>query len=365
MTDPKQNLRRPIFVELVSLIGWCGSLGALFVCGLGLSAFLAPDFWLTDNMSFFLRQYLSAGLAGCIGGAVGLAMRHRMGKFYKTVWIAAVVALISLAGLTALRTLENTTAFSAPTKNRASLKVVSINIEHLFLGAPSLQEYLKQAEPDVLVLQETLWPFQERRWKRKGLPVGGLETGAFPQYRHVGDLGDLVIYSKFPITKTVSKRVPGIRPPDANVYFEADREILTLTLDTETGPLNLVALHPDSPRTKDRWQNKRDYFEAVDATLSGLKQDGPHPLIVIGDWNSAPWSARFQETLSSNDLLTAYPDGWPQTTRFFYDYRLHWVLGAPVDQVAVSRDVAITNVGLGPDIGSDHLPLEVDIELPD
>ncbi len=57
---------RSLIHSVLSLIGWCGSLGAIAVSVLGLLAFLAPDVWLADNMSFFLRQFLAAGLAGVL-----------------------------------------------------------------------------------------------------------------------------------------------------------------------------------------------------------------------------------------------------------------------------------------------------------
>ena len=43
---------------------------------------------------------------------------------------------------------------------------------------------------------------------------------------------------------------------------------------------------------------------------------------------------------------------------------LYWILGSPVDQFAVSDDIKVLNVSTGPDIGSDHLPLIIEIELP-
>jgi endonuclease/exonuclease/phosphatase (EEP) superfamily protein YafD len=42
---------------------------------------------------------------------------------------------------------------------------------------------------------------------------------------------------------------------------------------------------------------------------------------------------------------------------------LSW-LGSPVDHVAVSPDVAVLRYGVGADIGSDHLPVIVEVRLP-
>jgi len=353
--------RRGLIRAGLSLLGWCGSLGALAVCLLGLSAFLAPDFWVADNMSFFLRQFLAAGLAGCVGGALGLLLLHRFPWLYRLTWSLSLAALLALAGLTGMRTLAQTQSPVALTAGDQPIKVISINIEHLFLGDEVLQAFLKEEQADIIVFQEVLWWLQERRWQRLGLPVGGAGQNGFPDYFKVGSLGGLVVYSRFPIVQSEERVILGELPPGANVYYNADRDLLSVTLDTGAAPLHLVLIHPDSPRTEARWLNKRRYFDEVDGILDRLKAENGDNILAIGDWNSAPWSARFQETLARNELKTAYPDGWPQTTRFFFDYRLHWILGAPVDQFAVSEDLKIVDVSLGPDIGSDHLPLIVEL----
>ncbi|MHA7777060.1 endonuclease/exonuclease/phosphatase family protein [Roseibium sp. M-1] len=355
---PKQ---RSFFGTLLSLIGWCGSLGAIASCALGLAAFLAPEVWFTDNMSFFLRQFLAGGLAGCVAGGIGLLIRHRLGFLYRAVWFLALLAFLSLAGFTGVRTLANTKPLGPVAAGDRPLKVISINIEHLFLGDKVLASFLEKEQPDVVVIEETLWYLQERRWERFGLPVGGAGENGFPQYLKVGDLGGLAVYSRFPIIGEESRIIKGDVPPGTNVYFDGDRELMSLTLDTGAAPFHLLVIHPDSPRSKARWQNKQRYFDEVDAVIDGLKAENGDNILAIGDWNSSPWSARFQETLSRNGLKTAYPGGWPQTTRFFFNYRLHWILGAPVDQFAVSKDLQVVNVSLGPDVGSDHLPLIVEL----
>lgn len=355
---------RQLFPTLASLVCWCGSLGALVFCALGISAFAAPDFWFTDNMSFFLRQFLVAGLLGCTAGALGLLMPHRLRLIYRTSWFFALLAFLALAGLTAARTLENTAAIGTPVNGAKTIKVASINIERMFLGDKRLTGFLEKEQPDIIVIQEALWGLQVRRWERLGRPVGGLGETGYPDHVEVGASESLVVYSAFPIQRERSTIVPGELHDTASVIHDPDRELLLVRLDTGEAPLNLLSVHPDSPRNHVRWLNKRQYFDEADEIIGNLSETGNSPLLVIGDWNSAPWSARFQRTLSKNGLKTAYPGGWPRTTRFFFDYRLHWILGSPVDQFAVSDDIRILDVRTGPDIGSDHLPLIVDLQLP-
>lgn len=333
-------------------------------CALGISAFVAPDFWFTDNMSFFLRQFLAAGLLGCAAAALGLLLPHRFTRTYRLMFGLALVAFAGLTAATAMRTLENTVETRMASGNGLSLKLVSINVERMFLGDRRLTRFLEREKPDIIVLQEVMWWLQERRWERFELPVGSTGENGFPEFLSVGSAESLVLYSRFPVLQTRSQIVLGDLHEGASVIHDADREILEVSLETPNGPLNLVSVHPDSPRNEVRWQNKRRYFAEVDKSIRDLQDNNAGPLLVIGDWNSAPWSARFQRTLAENSLRTAYPGGWPIATRFFFDHRLHWILGAPVDQFAVSDDIRVLGVSTGPHIGSDHLPLIIEIELP-
>ncbi|WP_209011014.1 endonuclease/exonuclease/phosphatase family protein [Labrenzia sp. PHM005] len=352
-----------MFRKLLGLAAWCAALGAICASALGLSSFLAPDYWLSDNMSFFLWQFLYAGFGGVLLGAIGLLLAHRFQALYRLTVAVAAIAIVSLAVLTGFRTVENTIDFVQPSDEVHTLKIASINLEALFLGDPILEAYLEEVDADVIVFQETIWNLQKWQWQRRGLPIGGTDNGIYPANYHVGQLGGLVVFSRFPIEDTASIVIPGVSMPGANVYHDADREILSLSLLVGGQKVNLVAVHPDSPRTQPRWQNKRSYLDIMDEAIAQLRQENPAPIVAIGDWNSAPWSARFQGSLTQNDLKTAYPNGIPQPTRYFYDYRLRWIIGAPVDQVAVSDDVGIEDVALGPHIGSDHRPLIVTLQL--
>ena len=124
-TKPKP---RSLLASLLSLIGWCGSFGAIGVSAMGLSTFFAPDYWLADNMSFFLRQFLAAGLAGCLGGALGFLIHHRLPLIYRLVWGIAVIAFLALAGLTGARTLANTKPLGPLSAGDNPVKIVSINL---------------------------------------------------------------------------------------------------------------------------------------------------------------------------------------------------------------------------------------------
>lgn len=348
------------FRRLRSLIGWAGLSGGALVCLLGLAAFVAPGFWAADNMSFFLRQFLAAGVAGLAGGLLGLTVIHRRPRLYKTLLFSHLGLLLLLASLTVWKTVEFTRPQVSPTSADSTFRIVAINLERLFLEDPTLTDFLHNSEADILVFEETAWWLQRRYWQRLGLAVGAAGKPPFPEHMYIGPLGDIAVYSRYPILEHRTVLVESAEgQPRQDMH-----EIPVLTLDVDGRRVNLVALHPASPRTEVRWKNRQAYLSQLDGIIDELQSQPASETIIIGDWNLSPWSVYFGQLLERFDLHTAFPDSLPQTTRFFFDYRLHWILGAIVDHVALSSGLRFADVQLGPDIGSDHLPLIADVVIP-
>ncbi len=345
----------------ISLVGWMGIAGGMAVCILGFSAFLAPGFWFTDNMSFFQRQFVGAALCGLIGGLAGLTVSHRLPVLYRKSILILGVMIVTLGGLLMARidavTPDMPEAEGARPAKR--IRLVSINLEHLDLRDEILIAYLDSLKADVIVLEETSFGWQRRHMTGSGGTSELTSFGPYPVHVAEGTLGDVVVFSRFPVTRLTPVTITG--HDNGNPYDDTNREVLSLTLDLGDQPLNLIAVHPSSPRTPARWSDRQAYFEAVGTEIDRL--DAQAPLIVFGDWNLSPWSGHFLRLLTDNGLTTAFPDGLPQTTRFFFDYRLHWLLGAIVDHVAVSAGIVIDNVELGPVLPTDHLPLVVDVSV--
>jgi len=342
-------------IQLVRLSGW-GILGAgLGTCLLALSAFAVPGFWLTDNMSFFTPQLLVLSCAALACSAFSLCF-----QMFRRLWFKGGVAVLAL-GIAALAVLAVLRPLAlvppGPGQGGTGLKIVSINLERLYLGDAALVSYLEDQQADVLVFQETAWWLQERWMRIAGLGQTIAGHGPYPEHHTVGDFGGIAVFSKHPISKREFITVPGTPPDDPR----AMRGILALDLQTDAGPVQLLAVHAASPRDSTRWEDRQAYLQALHEAAVRRTTESDAPLVIIGDWNTSPWSAHFGALLRSAQLATAFPGGFPKPTRFFFDYRLRWLLGASVDHAAVSPALALTRVSLGPDVGTDHRPLVAQI----
>ena len=84
------------------------------------------------------------------------------------------------------------------------------------------------------------------------------------------------------------------------------------------------------------------------------------PVIVAGDLNTTPWSHGFQRLIRPRGLRDSAVGHGVQTT---WNAR-RWVPRIPIDHVVVSPEVRVVARRVGPDVGSDHLPIEATLAVP-
>lgn len=118
--------------------------------------------------------------------------------------------------------------------------------------------------------------------------------------------------------------------------------------------IGIAVTHPPPPVSR-TYSDARDLgLEQLVAELAQL----PRSRILVGDLNTTRWSAAFERLLADTGLR----DG---CEGFGYQGSWHVALPAllriPIDHVLVSDDLVVTRRELGPDVGSDHLPVVAEI----
>jgi endonuclease/exonuclease/phosphatase (EEP) superfamily protein YafD len=93
--------------------------------------------------------------------------------------------------------------------------------------------------------------------------------------------------------------------------------------------------------------------------LADLVRAQPTPLLLGGDFNLTPWSQHFARfTVRSGLEDCARRQGWKPTWP-----RWPWLLRIRIDQCFASAEWRTEAVVVGPELGSDHLPNVVDLQL--
>jgi endonuclease/exonuclease/phosphatase (EEP) superfamily protein YafD len=107
----------------------------------------------------------------------------------------------------------------------------------------------------------------------------------------------------------------------------------------------------------------KETFELRNVQLRGLASlagQSKGMMILIGDLNVTPWSPDYARLIRDSGLRDARRGhGILPTWPTFFPLMM-----IPLDHCLISPTLAVSDIRLGPNIGSDHLPLIVDLLLP-
>ena len=159
-------------------------------------------------------------------------------------------------------------------------------------------------------------------------------------YPHMAVRYDMLIASKYPIEHSQP------RP--------AGFDLLTVTIDTPKGPLNLAITHLTRPWPFVPAADQPRQFARLADALTPLP--GSH-FVLAGDFNTTPGAAQlhaFAEKLNLHPaagLSGTWRDDLPALMRI------------GIDNVLAGQDLNLSHREVGPDDGSDHRPVYVEIRM--
>jgi endonuclease/exonuclease/phosphatase (EEP) superfamily protein YafD len=250
-------------------------------------------------------------------------------------WLIAGAILVVALNAYVLRSgLHGSAAEAAPGSERF-LRVVTFN---LWGGNERMDEvgrFLAESDADVVVLQEVTRA-------HGALLRQSLQT----VYPHATDGARIVILSKHPILAEGSYDRPGF-PPWISLMLRWVR------LDVNGFAFELAGVHLARPFYPELQE------EDVEALIR-FAASRDRPLIVAGDFNMSPWTEKLRRLGRSAGL------------RRYNNFRLTWPMRrgelpllplVAIDNVLASPNFdKIATIG-GPRLGSDHLPVVVDLAL--
>jgi len=320
-----------------SLMAWCRWLIPMLILAAGFSGALlgALGDWhrYFDIFAHFRVQFLIVG----VSGLAAFALRRRavvvlLLTLPLTVLVSPAIAWWSMATTGP----EQAIAEPAPQTRPRSLKVISANILFSARNAAPLGTFIVREKPDILLLQEVSRPKYFRL--KPYLALAGLRG----LHCNRGPCSTLAYVKGRVIRASPIPRGRGEGPP----------RIEMVALLPGVPPLSLITAHvmrPIDSAYGHSWELAR-----LANRVARLKQTG-RPLIIGGDFNASYFSADLQRFARTGGVahMGAYLPSWPVKTR----RARRWV----VPQIAIDHLFAagatITDVRLGPDIGSDHLPV--------
>lgn len=210
---------------------------------------------------------------------------------------------------------------------QGDLKLISANVLTSNPDAQALLDWVRQEDPDLLVLLEV-----NATWLEKLAPL----HAQFP-YREDHPRGDnfgIALWSRVPM-EAKSDWIGEVEIPSIQATFQGDPAFA------------LFAIHPLPPMNRAMVHSRNRQLEAIGELVMASEL----PVLVVGDMNTTPWSEAMSRFKAQTELLparTSWVSTWPVAMPF---------LGIPIDHVLVSESLGVVSCERGPDIGSDHWPL--------
>jgi len=192
-----------------------------------------------------------------------------------------------------------------------------------------------ECEPDLIVLEEV-----DHEWMTALL---GLHTA----YPHVcqqprEDNFGIALFSRVPLGSAQIIHLG-----------EAGVPSVTARVDLAGKPVLVLGTHPVPPWGSEGSRLRNQQLESIPGFLAPWKG----LVILVGDLNTTPWSHHFESLIRDAELVDSsrgfgLQPSWPSDLL---------PLRIPIDHCLLSADLRTVSRELGPRIGSDHLPLLVEV----
>jgi endonuclease/exonuclease/phosphatase (EEP) superfamily protein YafD len=313
----------------VKFNGWgLLSAAATIICLLSLVSFLGSSFWMFDEMAQFRMQYAAALLVAALAFGVRRRFKAALGSAAFAALNLAIILPYCFTGRGAAPA-----ASAGPT-----LRVILLNVHTENHQYDRVEQFVRGARADVLILEEV-----DHRWMQQLERLHDVFpwSCAEPQSDNFG----IALFSRLPLTNAAIREFGSAQVPSVCAEIIVDGK-----------PLMLVATHPVPPGSAENARLRNEQLEVIADFVAAQAE----PIILVGDLNTTPWSSSFRRLVKQSGLTdsfrgSGYQPTWPAPLA---------MLGIPLDHCLVSPELAVVDRRRGPHVGSDHLPLLIEIQLP-
>ncbi len=292
---------------------------------LTLAGFFARWSWLCELASHFRVQY-AALLAACAG---------------IWWWMGSPVALVAAVAMAINLALVLPCAIGrrdGDGHGRRTVRVMTINVNGANQAYDRMLRAIQEVDADVVVLSEI-----HEAW------LAGLDP-LREVYRH----GKAMLYRGRGFGIALMSRLP-LERVEIRQFSPTNLPSVIAVLSVDGQPVTIIGTHPLAPI-------ERVYARLRNEQLGELARfilAQPTPVVLVGDLNTSPWSAyfgqlvrigRLRDSRAGFGVQPTWPAGWP------------W-LRIPIDHCLVSEGVRVHARRVGPPVGSDHLPLIIELSV--
>lgn len=314
---------RQSFLRIASKLAILGTAG-IWLCLL--AALIGRLAWPLDLFAHFRVQYAALFvLLACV-----LMLLRRF-------WIAVAAAVgVGVSAVPLLPyVIGEPVAAAVATTREETFRLVSFNVWFRNPDMARVAEYIEKSQADAVVLLELTEP-------QAAMLLPLLPT--YPHYHMDTSRMGAAVFTKWPVLSAESV-------PLSQGGAVAER----VMLDWRGTTVSVLGVHlnwPLGPRNSEYRNQELDSAVALSKAQRG-------PLLMAGDLNLTPWSEYFSDALDRSGLHDAalgfgLARSWPAQFA---------PAGIRIDHCLLSRHWRSQATSIGPNLGSDHLPLVVDVSL--
>jgi endonuclease/exonuclease/phosphatase (EEP) superfamily protein YafD len=279
--------------------------------------------WPCSLLEHFRIQYVACGVV-----VVAAAAAARIRSYTDLALIATLVS--------ALPVVPDVTRTARPLPpNGVRIRVLSLNVHTESTSYDQVRRLIADESPDVVALVEV-----DRRWLTQLGPALTAYTGRIEAPRM--DNFGIALYARGDVTGSTTELATPLPTITASVSVAGTR-------------FDAIVTHPIPPISSADVDRQRTQLDLIAARARSDAR-----VIVIGDYNATPWSRPFQRFVDRSRLCDSRA-GFGIQASF---PAMSAVLRIPIDHVLTSCSIGVRDRRIGRDVGSDHLPVIVDLVLP-
>lgn len=311
-------------ISIIGILNVILLLSSIFTIG----GYFSKYAWYFDLFSHFRVHYFAFFL---LMSALCLILKSR-----KLFLFSLVLCLTNLAQILPLY-IPYGGFESGSTDNSMEIKIVHLNVLTSNQDYQSTIKYIEEKKPDIVALNEV-----NQSW------IDNLKLSQEYKYS-VEEIREdnfgIALYSKFELKNPRIEYFGDAGLPSAAAEFYAgDKEV------------SILATHPLPPAGKTGVKFRNNQFASVVQNRKSFKSS----MILLGDLNTSSWSYGFRKLVEGMDLYDSrrgYGIGfsWPTTLP---------VISVPIDHCLVSKEMKVIKREIGPNLGSDHRPIYVELSIP-
>ncbi|HEY9632598.1 MAG TPA: endonuclease/exonuclease/phosphatase family protein [Coleofasciculaceae cyanobacterium] len=314
-----------------------------------LLSFASPLWWVFAMLEHFRLQYC---LVLVVALLVGLISREPWQiKYWSLLWTIPLIINFGLLLPVFIGAVQNREDGIVGAVRRPTL----LRVLHATLDRDNLADvskainYINQQAPDIVSLLEiTPQSLPELQTGLAGYQV----VIAEPRTNSHGSAWFVSKQPSSPITIQESELI--------HLPSDSDRPLLRATITFAGKPIDLLCFHAIRPRNTSTVNYQQVELAALAQWSQNLLQNKQGNVIVIGDFNSTPWYGPFRRMLHDSELVNSQAGFGLQPS---WHSGLPSFLRLPIDHCLHSRSFVTVRRSVGPNIGSDHLPLLVYLRL--